>query len=161
MFLSVIKQQQRSLGALRQFATINLQTIRREDVIGARDTTWIGDFVKTLAQQGDQTGSHSEALNEYFRKNFRKMTAPQAKVVISSIAEASKGPIECLDEKFWVWETLEEAVRGEVEQMSEQEVDATVAAFYLNFKGSHELRDRLEMRILRFNWSDELKSDKK
>ena len=52
-----------------------LGSIKRDDVIGATDTKWVGSFTKAVLDDGDASGSHSDALNEYFRKNFRKLSA--------------------------------------------------------------------------------------
>ena len=52
-----------------------------------------------------------------------------------------------LDDKFWVWETLDEALRPIVPELTESEIIAVSAGVYLNFKGSEDLLDSLERRI--------------
>ena len=124
----------------------DLGSIKREDVL-ASDSKWIGSYVSAVAESGDASGSHGENIDEYFRKNFRKMSLSQANDVIGEVAKLS-GPAACLD-RFWIWETLEEAVRGEVDSMSEEEFINTVKAFAANYKGTQDLTDRLENRIYR------------
>lgn len=51
-----------------------------------------------------------------------------------------------LDDKFWVWETLEEATRSEVEELSEQDLIALMKAFGANYKGSDDLWHLFELR---------------
>ena len=70
--------------------------VKREDVIGATDTKWIGSYAKAVVESGDSTGSHSDNLNEYFRKNFRKLDSAQAMDVVNELA-AGKEPAACLD----------------------------------------------------------------
>ena len=59
-----------------------------------------------------------DELEEFFRKRFRKVSADEAKSVILSLGpkneEDKTSTIKALDEKFWFWETLEEATRPEV-----------------------------------------------
>ena len=46
-----------------------------------------------------------------------------------------------LDDKFWVWETLEEAARPELDSLSPEDLDAIMTAFAANFKGSEDIWD--------------------
>ena len=55
--------------------------------------------------------------------------------------------LNCLDNKFWVWETLEEAVRGDVDSMSYEQVGNAIRGFSLHMKGSEELLSTLETRV--------------
>ena len=66
-------------------------------------------------------------------------------------AMKSKQPIACLDDKFWVWETLEEALRGEVDNLSEEDFEKTFVVFCQNLKGGHDFIDVMEQRIFRDN----------
>ena len=66
-------------------------------------------------------------------------------------AQKSKKPIACFDDKFWVWETLEEALRGEVDNLSEEDFEKTFVVFCQNLKGSHDFNDVMEQRIFRDN----------
>ena len=63
--------------SMRTFAAAkdpsNLSAISRDDVISSGDTQWIGSYLKAVAAAGD--ASHGEYADEYFRKNFRKLTS--------------------------------------------------------------------------------------
>ena len=147
MFLASAKMMKRggaspllmmNTGMRRCFASVSasdLQAIKREDVIGSSDSKWIASYAEALVQSGDQTGSHSDALNEYFRKNFRKLSSGQALDVVNSLAQREE-PAACLDSCFWVWESLEEALRAEVDALSQEEFFNTVKVFSVNYKGS-------------------------
>ena len=54
---------------------------------------------------------------------------------------------QSLDGKFWVWESLEESIRGELGTMSDADFRKAWHAFATNFKGSRELVDTFEQRI--------------
>ena len=60
----------------------DLGSIKREDVL-ASDSKWMGSYVSAVAEAGDDSGAHSENIDEYFRKNFRKMSSAQAHDVLS------------------------------------------------------------------------------
>ena len=102
------------------FSVADLQNVTRDQVVNSKDTKWIGSYARAVVQSGDASGTHSEALNEFFRKNFRKLSSDQALDVINSLAKVSEEPAACLDSKFWVWETLEEALRGDIETLSDE-----------------------------------------
>ena len=53
----------------------DLGSVTRQDVLGASDSKWISSYVQAVVQSGDSSGSHSENLNEYYRKNFRKVSS--------------------------------------------------------------------------------------
>lgn len=55
---------------------------------------------------------HADALEEFFRKNFRSLSVEQSMHFFRPLAHSSK--ISALDGKFWVWESLEEAISGKV-----------------------------------------------
>ena len=48
-----------------------------------------------------------------------------------------------LDDKFWVWETLDEALRPIVEDLNADQVLKVSKALAANFKGSEDLWDFL------------------
>ena len=62
---------------------------------------------------------------------------------------ATKELSPSLDGKFWVWETIEEPIRGEVDNMQVDEIDAAWVAFCVHHKGSREMFDNLETRAFR------------
>ena len=55
-------------------------------------------------------------VEEYFRKNFRKVDFEDAKDIVIHLGKA-KAPVRGLEDKFWVWETLEEATRPHVSKL--------------------------------------------
>ena len=127
----------------------DLGSVTRQDVLGASDSKWIGSYVQAVVQSGDSSGSHGENLDEYYRKNFRKVSSEQALDVIGSLAQVSDQPAACLDGRFWVWESLEEAIRGEIDEMTAENFDNTVKVFSMNYKGSKDLTDLIENRLYR------------
>ena len=48
-----------------------------------------------------------------------------------------------------MWESLEEAIRGEIDDMTAENFDNTVKVFSMNYKGSDDLRDLIESRLYR------------
>ena len=74
-------------------------------------------------------GAICDEIDEYFRKKFRKVSFEDAKTIISGMGfdpdhKAAELPskIPGLDNKFWVWETLEEATRPHVDELSKEEI---------------------------------------
>ena len=55
--------------------------------------------------------------------------------------------IQGLDDKFWVWETLEEAVRPEFESLTKEQIVQFSSAWHINLKGSDDLYDLMHERI--------------
>ena len=52
-----------------------------------------------------------------------------------------------LDDKFWVWETLDEALRPIISDISEEDVLKLTRALGANYKGSEDLWDFLIQRV--------------
>jgi hypothetical protein len=52
-----------------------------------------------------------------------------------------------LDDKFWVWETLEEAAKPVVDELKEEELLTLLKAFAANYKGSEDLWDFMMQRV--------------
>merc|ERR1712183_1048766 len=110
----------------------------KDQIVGATDYSQIHSVVTSVATSGD--ASHTPALDEYFRKQFRKMSHEDAIKTLSSLGEG-RNIASALHTSFWVWETLEEAVIGKVD---EDDIDQAtyinvMKAFTLNQKGSHDL----------------------
>mmetsp|Transcript_39611 Transcript_39611/g.51907 ORF Transcript_39611/g.51907 Transcript_39611/m.51907 type:complete len:148 (+) Transcript_39611:46-489(+) len=136
----------------RAFASVSasdLSTLKRQDVLSATDSKWVASYAQAVVESGDAAGNHSDNLDEYFRKNFRKISSAQALDVINSLSKVSSEPAGCLDSRFWVWESLEEAVRAEIDTMSQEEFNNTATVFNINYKGSTDLKDLIENRIYR------------
>ena len=54
-----------------------LKSVTRDQVLASTDSKWMGAFVKAVAMahaSGHDTSAHADAVNEYFRKNFRKLS---------------------------------------------------------------------------------------
>ena len=82
-------------------------------------------------------------IDEHFRKSFRKVSCEQAVTLLKSINQAGASH----DGSFWVWETLEEAVKGHAEALSKEDFEQVCHAFFKNYKGSDDLHDELDKRI--------------
>jgi hypothetical protein len=87
------------------------------------------------------------AIDEYFRLRFRKLTASEAYKIVAHLGEDADHKLTGLDDKFWVWETLDEALRPEIEDLGEQEVLQVAKAFAANYKGSEDLWDNLMKKV--------------
>ena len=87
MMMSMMRRGQHQVRLVpfaRCFMTqAELAGVKREDVVGASDSKWVGSFAKAVVESGDSSGAHSDALDEYFRKNFRKLSAAQAMDVLN------------------------------------------------------------------------------
>ena len=60
------------------------------------------------------------AIDNYFKLNFRKLTGQQALQMIKALGEdLEHQKLSMLDDKFWVWETLDEALRPIAEDLNE------------------------------------------
>ena len=69
--------------------------------------------------------------------------------VVNSLKEGGNAdePSACLDGKFWVWESLEEALRPEVLTMSQDDFYTCWEVFARNYKGSQDFIDHIEQRM--------------
>ena len=63
------------------------------------------------------------------------------------LGEDTTKKLSMLDDKFWVWETLDEALRPIIGDLSEQEVISLSKAFAANYKGSEDLWDYLIQKV--------------
>ena len=72
------------------------------------------------------------------------MTAKQAYDILAPLGNDSHEKATCLDSSFWTWETLEEAIRGDLDSFNDEEFMVILKAFNFNFKGSQDLLDGLE-----------------
>ena len=63
----------------------------------------------------------ADEVDEYFRKKFRKISLDDALKIASALDDRlDSGKIQELDGKFWIWETLEEAIRPHIDELSEE-----------------------------------------
>jgi hypothetical protein len=94
-----------------------------------------------------EINTHAEAIDEFFRKSFRKITARQAFEILEPLGQDTTEKAACLDNSFWTWETLEEAIRGNLHEFNDAEFLTLLRAFGGNYKGSREFLDLIENRV--------------
>lgn len=129
------------------------QSVKPTDIAGT-DAASIGQLFKVLSHTGEhndlaekQTELYA-AIDEYFKLKFRKMSAKEALAITLPLGQQdSAHKLSVLDDKFWVWETLDEALRPVIDDISEDEVLQLCSAFAANFKGSECLWDNLIKRV--------------
>ena len=129
-----------------------LGQVSQQDVLSNQDSKWTASFVKAVVaagRNGENIDQHVSALDTFYRKNFRKLTFRQAFDVIEVLGEHNGQAAAGLEDSFWFWESLEEAVRGNVDEMTEHEYTYTFKAFAANFKGSTDLQDLLTNRVFK------------
>ena len=66
---------------------------------------------------------------------------------MAPLGEDTTKKLSMLDDKFWVWETLDEALRPIISDISEDDVIRLTRALSTNYKGSEDLWDFLIQRI--------------
>ena len=62
--------------ARRSFTTVSasqLGSIGRAEVVSASDSKWMGSYVQAVVESDDASGADN--VDEYFRKNFRKLSS--------------------------------------------------------------------------------------
>ena len=94
------------------------QEVKPSDVAGA-DTMTVSKLlgVLTYAPATDPQGTNLyNAVDEYFRKQFRNLQRDDA--LNLAIGMNTGAALACLDGSFWVWHTLEEAIRPDLEELS-------------------------------------------
>ena len=64
-----------------------LSGVSRDDVVSCTDGKWMSSFVKAVAISGDSTGQHADALNEYYRRNFRKISTEDAIATLTLLGQ--------------------------------------------------------------------------
>jgi hypothetical protein len=126
--------------------------VKASDVAGS-DTQSISALLQVLSH----TGEHNEiaeqqtelyhAIDEYFRGKFRKLSGKDAVQIVSAFGERPEQRLLVLDQKFWIWETLDEALRPVISDLPKEDILTLSGAFAQNFKGSEDLWHELERRI--------------
>ena len=109
----------------------------------------VGKLLKVLTYSSNvaESANHAslyQAIDEYFRKKFRKLDAEEALEILIPLGEDTTRKLTYLDDKFWVWETLEEAVKPAVDGLDDKGVVQVMKAFATNYKGGQDLWDNLE-----------------
>ena len=108
----------------------------------------LGDAIRVIGTLGEKDHSPRdvEAVNEYFRLNFRKIQFDEACTLLSEVAD-----VYDLEDQFWVWETIEEAIRPEIFSCSDEQFDKIKTDFQKMYKGSslfwQDMTDRQSSRV--------------
>ena len=93
------------------------------------------NLIDSVRADGDNTQG-IENIDEYFRLNFRKMSFDQAVTLLKKVHD-----VESLEDSFWVWETLEEAIRPQILD-TQYEIVTEIQNYFGHFqKGSTYLWD--------------------
>ena len=108
----------------------------------------VGDVLGDLSKDASKADDLGDSIEEFFRKSFRKVSYDDAMYVVSKLGQDGASKIHTLDNKFWVWETLEEATRPQVDEMTEQELETVMSGFCLNTQGSEDLYNVFYTRIM-------------
>ena len=131
---------------VRPFSSLNLGSITKDEVVSSGDSKWMGQLCRQVCEANDS--QHADAIDEYFRKNFRKLSVRQALDVLEPLGDKDF-QARALGDKFWMWESLDEAIRASVDELNDDEYDKAFNAFANNLKGSDELMDMFEQRMHR------------
>ena len=101
------------------------------------------NVVESVALSEDGASEHVQAVDEYYRKNFRKLSTEDAIHTLTGLAKLTKDGkrvrAESLDGSFWFWETVETAIIGKVDEMSESDFEQVFVSMMINAKGSQDL----------------------
>jgi hypothetical protein len=62
------------------------------------------------------------AIDKYFKEKFRKLSGEEALSIMLPLAEDPHHNLSMLDDKFWVWETLDEALRPIIDDLPEEKL---------------------------------------
>ena len=86
------------------------------------------------ANEGDSESL--ETVNEYFRHKFRKLDFDDAWALLKKVSD-----VQALEDSFWVWETLEEAIRPQIPELPLEKAYELEELFGKMLKGSSYLID--------------------
>ena len=134
----------------RGFST--LASVNPSDIAGMNAKA-VGDVLGNLAKDestldGAKAEDLSQSIDEFFRKSFRKLSVEDAKHCVAMLGAAEAKKIQSLDDKFWIWETVEEAIRPHADTFDMEDLMAVTMGFGVNMKGSEDLLDVLHTRTL-------------
>ncbi len=126
--------------------------VRASDVAGS-DNQSVANLFKVLSHlDAESKEAHEQAelynaVNEYFRLKFRKLSSKDALEIMLPLGEDTELKVGVFDDKFWVWETIDEALRPVISDLSEEQVITLTKAFAANHKGSEDLWDFLMQKV--------------
>ena len=143
----------RGFAALNE-NSINLASVKPADVHESTPKA-VGALMLAMAKSPEADDKAvCDAIEEYFRQKFRKLSFAEATAIMVNLGfdPANRGDsppqkIQGLDDKFWVWETLEEASRPQIEEISKEDMVKFIVAWGVQIKGSEELNDMMQERI--------------
>lgn len=128
------------------FAGVKPSEVAGSDVQSVANLLKVLSYASESHEAETQTELYS-AIDEFFRGKFRKLSANDALTLLTPLSESPEQRLTLLDDKFWVWETLDEALRPAIPEITEEEVLTLVKVYGANFKGSEDLWDFLNQRV--------------
>ena len=122
----LIKNNKCMRSGMRSFAAINTTNINLSSINPAdvhdSSAPAVGSVMAALAAQKEAHHDLCHEIDEFWRQNFRKVSFEDAKDVVNNLGkDINYNLIEGLDDKFWVWETLEEATRPHIDSLDKDE----------------------------------------
>ncbi len=118
-----------------QKALLTKTGLRAFSISSVRDAV---SHLNGLDTEGDN--DHA-AISDFCRDNFRKIEVTEA---LDLLEAAHK--VKSLDSEWWVWATIEEAVRPKIGDLPEDQYDTIKKGFGETFKGSEDLWREIERR---------------
>ena len=135
--LKLVSQPVRSFAAINA-SHINLDHINPKD-IQISEPRAIGAVLHALANSKDKKPELCNEIEEFFRIRFRKMNYEESRDIIKGMGYPFEdmdtrtiGKIEGLDDKFWIWETLEEATRPHIDSLDKEELFQFMSGWSIN-----------------------------
>ena len=113
-----------SMQGLRSFS-VNAKHLSTEDVV---------QIIESVAADGNTKGI--ETIDEYFRVNFRKLTFDQAYDLLKKVYN-----VEDLEDSFWIWESIEEALRPTLLEIPYDQMAHIFECFAHFNKGSEYIKE--------------------
>ena len=79
----------------------------------------VSDAIRVMDKlaKNDDDVQNADLINDYFKVNFMKIDYNEARKLLEKASDAY-----ALEDKFWVWETIEEAVRPKLYDVPFNEV---------------------------------------
>ena len=122
--------------------------------IKAMNVREVGDVLSDLSVSDAASTEVANEIEEFFRVNFRKLSLEDAMYVSNKLGQHDNAKkIDALDDKFWIWETLEEATRPDIDTMDFDTLCNMYKGFILNLKGSEEFHHIAQDRMRYFTVS--------
>jgi hypothetical protein len=126
--------------------------VKASDVAGS-DVQSMAHLLKVLSHldAGSKEAHDNQALfkavDEYFRLKFRRLQSKEALDLMIPLGDDTENKLSVMDDKFWFWETVDEALRPVISDLSEEQIVSLMKAFGANYKGSDDLWDFLMQKV--------------